>query len=78
MGKIILVAILIIYMLIITAGLSYDNGHTIAWKKAMNIERLYYQTTGEFPSQAWIDKYRAAHFEDEDDIWKSLEYFRSK
>ena len=72
------VILVIVCFITVTAFVSYDISHELTWSKAMEVQRLYYQATGEFPSQAWLDIYRDAHFSDEDDILKSLEYFKSK
>ena len=56
--------------------LSYTTAHSIGYKKGIWHSRLYYETTGNFPSRDWVSHNEDEHLYHDHDIIIDNEPFR--
>lgn|GEM_PF-5485122 len=70
--------LLVILLGVLACAICYSVAHNVGYEKGIEHSRLYYEATGEFPSDAWLDYNEGKHHTGIEDIEDSLEIFEGK
>ncbi len=58
--------------------IGYDVAHRVGYRQAFEHASYYFQATGEWPSEEWIDYHRGDHFQTPGDILETIKPFTEK
>ncbi len=67
--------LMLVYAATLTWGITNPIVHEAAYQKGIADSKLYYDTTHEFPTKAWVSRYEFTNFKHREEILETLKPF---